>query len=366
MTIASGQSYKRFHLKPLYMVIGFSLMFIAVMMIFSSSASAHGYIEAPASRAALCKSGENKNCGRVQYEPQSLEARGNFPAGGPVDGQITGAGIFTELYEQTPTRWAKVNMNGGSNTFTWTLSAKHATSEWKYYITKKGWDPNKPLARADLELFCSINDGGKRPGDKVTHTCNVPTDRSGYYLILGVWEIADTGNAFYQVIDVNLNNGGNGGGGSATPVDSQAPTAPTNLNSNSVTANSISLAWNAANDNTAVTSYDIFRGATLAGSVSGSTLNYTVTGLSANTPYTFTVKAKDAAGNVSAASNSVNVTTASNPTNPNPGVAAWAPNTVYQTGSLVTYNGNIYESRQPHTSMAGWEPTNVPALWTLK
>lgn len=36
----------------------------------------------------------------------------------------------------------------------------------------------------------------------------MPTDRNGYHLILAVWEIADTGNAFYQVIDVNLVNNG--------------------------------------------------------------------------------------------------------------------------------------------------------------
>ncbi|MGQ0417261.1 lytic polysaccharide monooxygenase, partial [Bacillus sp. HC-TM] len=76
----------------------------------------------------------------------------------------------------------------------------------KYYITKKGWNPNKPLTRSDLDLvpFYVKNDGGARPGTTVTHEANVPTDRSGYHLILAVWEIADTGNAFYQVIDVNL------------------------------------------------------------------------------------------------------------------------------------------------------------------
>lgn len=362
MTFTSGQNYKRFHLKPLYMVLGFSFMFIAVMMIFSSSASAHGYIESPASRAVLCKSGANTNCGNIQYEPQSLEAPGNFPAAGPADGQITGAGAFPELYEQTPTRWAKVDMNGGANTFTWHLTANHATKEWKYYITKKGWDSSKPLARADLELFCYFDDGGKKPDVTVSHTCNVPTDRSGYNLILGVWEIADTGNAFYQVIDVNLNNAGGGEGGS----DTQAPTAPTSLSATGTTTSSVSLAWNAANDNVGVTGYDIYSGTALVGSVSGSTLSYTVTGLTANTPYTFTVKAKDAAGNVSAASNSVSATTTSNPTNPNPGAAEWAANTAYQTGALVTYNGNTYECLQPHTSLVGWEPTNVTALWSLK
>ncbi|MFW0038127.1 MAG: lytic polysaccharide monooxygenase [Arsenophonus endosymbiont of Dermacentor nuttalli] len=33
--------------------------------------------------------------------------------------------------------------------------------------------------------------------------CNVPY-RTGYQVILGVWTIYDTGNAFYQVIDANM------------------------------------------------------------------------------------------------------------------------------------------------------------------
>ncbi|NEW07704.1 carbohydrate-binding protein [Paenibacillus sp. SYP-B3998] len=91
--------------------------------------------------------------------------------------------------------------------------------------------------------------------------------------------------------------------------DTQAPTAPSGLQVIGTTASSISLSWTAATDNVAVTGYDIYRGTTLAGSVSGTTLAYTNSGLSAGTTYAFTVKAKDAAGNVSAASNSVNGTT---------------------------------------------------------
>lgn len=60
----------------------------------------------------------------------------------------------------------------------------------------------------DLVPFYVKNDGGAKPGTSVAHVANVPTDRNGYHLILAVWEIADTGNAFYQVIDVNLVNNG--------------------------------------------------------------------------------------------------------------------------------------------------------------
>ncbi len=42
------------------------------------NASAHGFVEKPASRAALCSQSYgalNLSCGRVMYEPQSLEAK---------------------------------------------------------------------------------------------------------------------------------------------------------------------------------------------------------------------------------------------------------------------------------------------------
>ncbi|NJK43762.1 MAG: hypothetical protein HC933_05310, partial [Pleurocapsa sp. SU_196_0] len=44
----------------------------------------------------------------------------------------------------------------------------------------------------------------------------------------------------------------------------------------------------------------------------------------------------------------------------------WAPNTSYSLGAAVTYGGLAYTCRQAHTSLLGWEPPNVPALWLLK
>ena len=47
-----------------------------------------------------------------------------------------------------------------------------------------------------------------------------------------------------------------------------------------------------------------------------------------------------------------------------PEAPAWAAGVSYQVGDVVQYNGRLYECKQAHTSLAGWEPTNVPALWT--
>ncbi|MEV4003262.1 glycosyl hydrolase family 18 protein [Actinomadura sp. NPDC049753] len=96
--------------------------------------------------------------------------------------------------------------------------------------------------------------------------------------------------------------------GSVPPEkDTQAPSAPSGLRSTGKTATSVSLAWTASTDNVGVTGYDVYNGSAKAASVTGTST--TVGGLSAKTAYTFTVKAKDAAGNTSPASAPVSVTT---------------------------------------------------------
>jgi cellulose 1,4-beta-cellobiosidase len=93
--------------------------------------------------------------------------------------------------------------------------------------------------------------------------------------------------------------------------DTTAPSAPSGLTVAGTTSSSVSLSWSASSDNVGVTAYDVYRGSTLATTVTGSppATTATVTGLSASTSYTFTVKARDAAGNTSAASNAVTATT---------------------------------------------------------
>jgi chitodextrinase len=96
----------------------------------------------------------------------------------------------------------------------------------------------------------------------------------------------------------------------AAAADTTAPSAPTSLAASGTTQATTNLSWTASTDNVGVTGYDVYQGATLKATVA--TTTYAVTGLTAATAYTFSVKAKDAAGNVSASSNVVNVTTLSN------------------------------------------------------
>ncbi|MEU1964462.1 cellulase family glycosylhydrolase [Micromonospora sediminicola] len=94
--------------------------------------------------------------------------------------------------------------------------------------------------------------------------------------------------------------------------DTVAPTAPGRPAASAVTANAANLTWAASTDNVGVTSYEVLRAvgtapATVVGTVSGT--SYRAGNLSGDTTYTFTVRARDAAGNVSALSPAATVTT---------------------------------------------------------
>ncbi|WP_394759363.1 M4 family metallopeptidase [Flavobacterium sp.] len=114
----------------------------------------------------------------------------------------------------------------------------------------------------------------------------------------GSAEVIATTNAFYAV---------GIGAAYAGSADTVAPSTPASLAASGTTASSTNLSWTGSTDNVGVTGYNVYNGTTLATTVVGTTA--TISGLTGSTAYTFTVKAKDAAGNLSAASNAVSVTT---------------------------------------------------------
>ncbi|NMM52781.1 fibronectin type III domain-containing protein [Paenibacillus aquistagni] len=139
--------------------------------------------------------------------------------------------------------------------------------------------------------------------------------------------------------------------------DTIPPSSPSNVQVVSKSASSVTLNWNASTDNVGVVGYTIAYGSAM---IQVLTTQATISALTPNTSYTFTITAKDAAGNTSTAA-SISVTT-----DAQAGAQAWAPNVSYKVNDEVSYSGNTYVCRQPHTSLQGWEPPNVPALWLLK
>lgn len=120
--------------------------------------------------------------------------------------------------------------------------------------------------------------------------------------VYSFYVIAKDAAANYSVTSNTVNTTTSGA------TDTVAPTAPTSLIASGTTSTTTNLSWTTSTDNTGIAGYDVYQGATLKAMVTGTT--YSATGLTAATAYSFSVKAKDAAGNVSASSNVVNVNTA--------------------------------------------------------
>jgi chitodextrinase len=102
------------------------------------------------------------------------------------------------------------------------------------------------------------------------------------------------------------------------PPDTTPPTAPTNLIASAVSDTRINLSWTASTDNVGVTGYMVERcqGAACSNfaqisAPTGTTFNDT--GLNASTPYSYRVRATDAAGNLSSYSSTGTALTAAGP-----------------------------------------------------
>src|SRR5262245_47021835 len=94
-------------------------------------------------------------------------------------------------------------------------------------------------------------------------------------------------------------------------ADTTPPTTPGTLSSPSKTATSVSLSWGASTDagGSGLAGYNIYRNGATTPTAQTTGTTFTDTGLVASTTYTYTVKARDGAGNLSGASNQISVTT---------------------------------------------------------
>lgn len=109
-----------------------------------------------------------------------------------------------------------------------------------------------------------------------------------------------------------------GNAGTSVPVnftvknaDTTPPSAPSNLTITKNVYNEVDLSWGASTDNVGVTGYQVLRNGISVATVTGTT--YQDKSVLANTSYSYSVVAQDAAGNQSSPSNSVLVTTPQSP-----------------------------------------------------
>src|SRR3989441_20994 len=102
--------------------------------------------------------------------------------------------------------------------------------------------------------------------------------------------------------------------GGTPPPDTQAPTAPGTLTATAASGAQINLSWAAATDNVGVTAYRVERcqeagGVNFLENAAPTGATYSDPGLTANTSYSYRVRATDAAGNLGPYSNVASATT---------------------------------------------------------
>jgi|GEM_PF-886602 len=96
--------------------------------------------------------------------------------------------------------------------------------------------------------------------------------------------------------------------GTQPPADSQPPSAPANAAAGPQSGGAVTLTWSPSTDDTGLFGYDVMSGGKRLNKDIVPEASYTVTGLVPGKAYTFTVAARDFAGNVSAPSNTVELT----------------------------------------------------------
>ena len=164
-------------------------------LVTAGPAAAHGYISSPPSRQALCAAGAVPDCGPIQFEPQSVEG----PKGlRNCHGNLSQFAVLSDESRNWPAKSV-----GSTVTFSWTLTARHRTSTWEYFI--------------DGKRVAVFDDGNQIPESVVTHRVDL-SDFPGRRTVLAVWNIGDTPNAFYNCVDLNI-----GGGSGTQPPDPSSP-----------------------------------------------------------------------------------------------------------------------------------------------
>lgn len=138
-------------------------------------------------------------------------------------------------------------------------------------------------------------------------------------------------------------------------TDTTAPSVPTGVTA-TASGTSVQVAWTASTDNIAVSGYDVRRDGAVVGSVAGSVRSFTDSGLQAGRTYSYTVVAKDAAGNSSAASAAASVTTAAACSTPICGTTVVATDPDIPWGLVNLPDGSVLYSRRDAHEIVRLDP----------
>ena len=196
-----------------------------LMMLSAVPAHAHGAPTDPASRAFLCSPG--------QATASSSPCRSAIQAGLPSkdwdnirlpnvagrdaervpDGKLCSAGLAKYAGLDLPSaQWPATRLK--STDFTYRATIPHQGS-FRFYVTRDGYSPARPLRWADLDQFLNVPSPPLVDGS-YEFKVQLPRNLTGRHLIYTVWQNTDTPDTYYSCTDVEI----------AAPAAAPAPVAP--------------------------------------------------------------------------------------------------------------------------------------------
>lgn len=302
-----------------------------------------------------------------------------------------------EQFNTTKNKWVKISVpidgtkfpEGGIQPLLWLAPNFSAGAAGDYFVDKLVLVANESVAPGTPSDFLVT---GKTAASISLSWANADDDVEGFNLYRNgakvnedliptkVFKIngvpANSSNKIeIEAVDYSGNISGKAEVNVTTDSDSDAPSTPSTLTNGTINGNSVVLNWASSTDNSGVVIYEIHNGNSKVGE--STSTSYTVTGLSVSTVYTFTVKAKDEAGNISEASNALQVTTPAvndilAPSIPsglgatnileNGFVLSWQPSTdnVAVTGYEIYQNSNLIGT----SALATYSVGGLVANWT--
>ncbi|WP_439657056.1 glycoside hydrolase family 9 protein [Lentzea sp. HUAS TT2] len=249
------------------------------------------------------------------------------------------AAQFTEIkaFVLNKSAWPARTFNG---TLRYYFTLDGATTPGQITVTtnyNQCGTPSSPVQHSGAVYYVEIPCTGVAPAGQSAYRKEVQFRITS----AGTWDPANdwshtglgSGNTVAQTDRITLRQDGKTVWGTepgGAVEDSEPPSVPSGLTASDAGPTSVTLSWTASTDNVGVAGYDVLSGTTVTGSATTTSLR--VTGLTPDTPYSFSVRARDAAGNVSSASTTVTTRTL-------PGVAATL--TVQHKGSGAATSNQI-------------------------
>ncbi|WP_343629680.1 lytic polysaccharide monooxygenase [Roseateles sp.] len=337
----------------------------------------------PACKAAIAVGGE-----QAIYDWNGVNqgaAAGNHQAVVPDLKLCAGGQEKYKGFDLARADWAATPYSPGADgkyEFRYNASAPHRTLNWKFFLTRDGFDAStRALKWSDLDLVAELGPHQMTTVDKTYFMKLSLPKRTGKHVLYSVWQRSDSGEAFYGCSDVDF--GGSGVTPPAIPSSlkqigqvSAAQDLPAqskitlrvfdktgaDLEKIGITLSAAApkAGWLAqiatqANASSAYLKVGALQGGTVVIPSGAAVMD--VYAMQANSGVSFAMDTQ------------LPGTTPMPPVTPSPAPSdAWTEGASYRVGQIVSHQGRQYRCLQAHTAWkgAGWTPSaagSVNVLW---